>query len=100
MNVSRRGLPLLFQGTPSEGSVLTAENYCKWYGLYLVHSSGVIEDVGFPADEDAPDESAYCDHVPNPRAVVRMAERLGAYLDENTLDMIVGRWFREVKGYV
>ena len=38
------------------------------------------------------DESPYCDHAPNPRAVYRYAQARGYQLDNEAFEMIIGRW--------
>ncbi len=62
---SERGLPLLYQGTPVYSvPVVTAEDYGKWYGVYLVNTNGSIERVEDPSDEyHAVWEDS---HIPNP----------------------------------
>lgn len=104
--VSERNIPLLFQGLPVKESVLTVENYLKWYRLYLVLPSGNVEPVPFDlmevmvrkdptinTDESAP----YCDHVPNPIWVARYCELLNFRLHSRSLEVMVGRWTLEVK---
>ena len=108
MLVSDRGIPLVCQ---SAGNipVLTVENYCKWYDLYLVFPDGKVEAV---QSDDARcqvmqetdnecmaryRESAYGDHTFNPRAVCLLAIKLKAQLDMEAYEMIVGRWEIEYK---
>ena len=99
---SPRGMPLVFHSILETGDtpVLTVENYCKWYQLFVVDVDGSVTPVDFPdgvVDARA-GESAFCDHVPAPVACQRMAVRLGCLWDEDSLDMISGRWAREVEG--
>jgi hypothetical protein len=64
----------------------------KWYHLLLVDGDWAVHHV-WPTEQDAPaGESAYRDHCPNPKAVIRLAARLGAQLDERAYELIVGRW--------
>lgn len=42
-------------------------------------------------------ESDYCDHVPNPRAVMWFAYTNRFLLDELAFELIAGRWSFEVK---
>lgn len=86
---------LVYQGYPPAGwKILTVENYCKWYSLYAVHSTGLIEEVSFDRLEPlAGDfETAVGDHVPNPAVVTRFANLEGYDLDPQAFEMIIGRW--------
>lgn len=96
---SKRGFPLVHVGPPPRRGLLTCENYCKWYNLHVIHTDGAVQEVHFPESplDSPPGESAYVDHVPNPNAVVKMANRLGLQIDEQALEMIAGRWFIEAQ---
>jgi len=97
---SNRGLPLVFceKEIPVDTGVVTVENYLKWYTLQVVLKDGTVEELNFPEMEDKPEgEQCFVDHVPNPRAVEKMAHRLGLYIDPQSLDMMIGRWFFEVE---
>lgn len=98
---SARGFPLVFGHGNFRSSVpvLTCELYDKWYTLHLVHPDGRVEEVCFPGADDrfpdsmvTPGASGFCDHVPNPTEVQRMAEHLGWEVDQCSLEMMVGRW--------
>lgn len=93
---SPRGMPLMWMLAPGVKPTLTVENYLKWYELFLLHPNGEIESVPFSKLDDPAfcysDESAYCDHVPNPAAVYRYAEANDYHLDDQAFEMIVGRW--------
>lgn len=61
---------------------LTVENYVKWYELYVCFPDGRVEAVSFGDLEDfRGDESAYVDHVPNPKAVFALARARGWDVD-------------------
>jgi len=96
---SHRGF---FLPTPVDGfdePILTVECYSRWYSLYLVTPNGEVSIVDFSELEpyaSGSSVSAYVDHVPNPVAVEAFAESRGYHLYEVALDMIVGRWTREV----
>lgn len=76
--------------------VLTVELCSKWYGLQLLHPDKRCEFIHFPDEQDAPPgESAYRDHVPNPRAVMNYAGKHGIVLGEFALELIIGRWHLE-----
>ena len=91
---SDRGIPLVFNrvldstGTP----VLTVENYLKWYTLYLINPDASVVSICFP-------DNGYCDHVPYPSAVEILAEENGWYLCEESMAMIVGRYYMEFKNH-
>jgi hypothetical protein len=93
-HLSERDIPLVWIVPPLPGEVvLTVENYCKWYSLYLIHEDGRVEKIPFPDQGWAQSgESAYADHVPNPTVVQRFAERKGYLLDTQAFEMIIGRW--------
>ena len=87
---SDRGMYLVFQEVVKYMPVLTVENYCKWYCLYLVDSSGDVTPVDFPED-------GYTDHVPHPDAVEALAESRGWVVDEQSMEMIIGRYMLEAR---
>lgn len=95
MYLSERGHTLVYWTPPSSKPVLTVENYVKWYALHLVHPNGVVKTIPFP--DTSPEGSPFVDHVPNPVACQRLAAEKGWVWDENSLDMIWGRWRREVE---
>lgn len=95
--LSDRKLPLVFTGVAELRPVLTVENYCKWYTLWLVGTDGSVTEVEFP---DPPGfQDSYChDHVPNPEAVALFANQQDYDVDDQSMEMIIGRWEREAKG--
>jgi len=95
MYLSNRGHPLVHCTPPIAIPVLTVENYVKWYTLHVVHPDGRVQEVDFPTE--SPAGSAFMDHVPNPVACQKLAADKGWLWDENSLDMIWGRWRREVE---
>lgn len=98
LHFSGRGVPLVWVTRPlRDRAVLTVENYTKWYSLFLIHPNGAVEEVPFPDDKWARgNESAFCDHVPNPNAVQRFAADKGYGIDDQAYEMMVGRWELEV----
>lgn len=89
---------------PSLRPHLTVELYDKWYELYLVDrptpARGFrIQSIHFGhLDEHAPKgETAYVDHVPNPKAVRAFAEANDYHLVELADELITGRWQIEVR---
>lgn len=95
--VSDRDIPLLYVGDPPTETVLTVENYCKWYRLHLVHPDGSVEPIPFPMDCEQTGGSGFVDHVPHPRAVVEEAHRRDVVLHDAAMERITGRWALEVR---
>lgn len=97
--ISERGFPLLYVSQPGPKSVLTLENYTKWYeGLYLVMPDGTIEKVTIGVVElvaDKHHDALWVDHLYHPRLLYRLAQHLGAELDERALEVAIGRWMLE-----
>jgi len=88
---------LLVDAPVKDQHVLTVELYTKWYTLYLVTWDGLVTAVPFPDGLWVPhSESAFCDHVPNPKAVQTYAEAHNYVLGEFALELIIGRWQLEV----
>jgi hypothetical protein len=87
-----------FNGLPDE-PLLTVEIASKWYQLYLIRPDGSVHGLDFGRLEQPAfmlGISAYCDHVPNPQAVRRLAEVNSWTLDDLAEELIVGRWQLEV----
>ncbi len=89
MLCSYRGIPLVRQ-EHSSAPILTVENYCKWYALWLITPDDHVSQVPFPED-------GYCDHVPFPAAVQKLADRNGWLVDDQSMEMMVGRYMLEVR---
>ncbi len=91
---STRGHPLVYTGPlpePGRPSILTIENYCKWYELWLVTPSGV-EKVAYDGT------ITWFDHVPSPAHVQEFAEQHGYEMDLEAIEFIAGRFVLEVEG--
>lgn len=103
---SDRGFPLVYWGPPPEdGYILTVENYCKWYTIYRIDPTGQVDiipdsEVEFPLDhvfKEGESTVAWVNHVPTPGYCKWLEESNGDYRwDQTSLDMIVGRYYREV----
>lgn len=92
---SKQGHPLVYMGGPRDRSVLTVENYPKWYGLCLVTPRGIVQDVSYGELDELAREagiSGYVDHAPNAELVSKLASVRGWILDSGSYEMIVGRW--------
>jgi len=99
-HMSNRDIPLVYIKNNNARKVLTVENYCKWYSLYLVLPDGEVTEVSATSDAY---EAAYnqaggttYDHVFYPTFVLKLAEQLDAYLDPQSFEVIVGRYRTEV----
>ena len=94
--VSERGAELFCDGV-ADRPVITVENYLKWYDLYVIHPEGrveVLEDHLSAEDDFISEygESAYGDHVFNPRFVLFLARRNGMDVSSGALEALIGRW--------
>lgn len=91
---SDRGLPLVYCGDIPTHPTLTVENYVKWYTLFVIYPDGQVESVVMV---DHPGfKTSWHNHVPNPKACEVYADEMGWEWDETSLDMIYGRFAREV----
>lgn len=98
--VSTRGLPLMDQVNP-ECSILTVENYCKWYGFHLISPSGEVTPVsserGLKLVEEKYQISGYCDHALHPMVLVLQAKEMGVCWGQQAFELMMGRWMLEVE---
>lgn len=95
---SKRNHPLLFVGEPSTDPILTAENYTKWYELYLVQPDGsvtevAVEDLQLVMEQH--DDARWVDHLYHPRLIYWLADQLKAEIDERLIEVAIGRWILE-----
>ena len=93
MPESKRGIPLFF-ATGSQNCeipVVTVENYCKWYDLYLVFPSGMVAIIEYDNLEEFVD-TPYIDHTPNPLAVMCLAGENGFVVDKDAWQAMVDQW--------
>jgi hypothetical protein len=105
--MSNRNIPLVYTGRHSSIPVLTVENYLKWYDLYVVMPDETVHALGrnnwlTVEYEDAEERfngdnfgGIHSAHLFNPYFVQFLAEFLGFHLDEQSLEIIIGRWERE-----
>ena len=101
--VSPRGTMLAWSGYEAlekarRVPILTVELASKWYALYVVDAEGKVEEITFGelATVEGPG-APYCDHVPNPDRLRRLAEARGWYVDDLAEELVVGRWQLEVE---
>lgn len=96
---SERGYALLYTGQPIEGkSILTLENYTKWYDIHLVNPDGSVSAVDVRILHDAQEidsKAQWVDHLYHPRLLYRVAEILKAEFDERAIEVAAGRWMLE-----
>ncbi len=101
--LSDRNLPLVYMGAAPSTPRLTIENYCKWYVIAAVMPDGTVT---YPplANQDCEKVAgplgiiAWHDHVPNPEFCLAVASTLDYEWHEQSLEMIIGRYMREVHG--
>lgn len=103
---SPRGYELVYCGDRPQTATLTVENYCKWYEMWLLYPDGSLETVYFSRldllctrETSLRGESPYVDHAPNPTVVARLAQLHSWHIDEQSYEMIVGRWELESKDH-
>lgn len=83
---------------PLTKPLITVEAISKWYRLWVVKPGVEYEPLEFmELDELGAKDgyrlgSAYVDHVPNPRYVVRYAVKHGYHVDPVALEVMIGRW--------
>jgi hypothetical protein len=87
-------------GTPTpKVATIAVELIYKWYHLILIKPDGAIEKMEFPdmgLYEDL--GSPWLDHCPNPAHVVAYAREHDYYVDNMSLELIIGRWTLEHDG--
>lgn len=97
---SQRAIPLVYTGKPGEKPILTVENYCKWYTLYAVFPDGRVRPVDYSEYGELELKSEahggvshlWSDHIPYPPSCEKIAEHLGMDWDDQSLEMIHGRY--------
>lgn len=100
---SERGIPLVYCGpAPKDVPVLTVENYCKWYTLYLIKPNGIVEAY-YPnkkLEKECYEKFGFYngDHNYQPSAVQYIADKEEFILHEEAIEMIIGRYEMEIKG--
>ena len=85
---SERGKQLIYIGSPADKPIITIENYTKWYNLYKVDTDGTVTKI----TDDIPD---WLDHCPIPNSVLTYAKEKNWYIDEQSMEIIIGRLIKE-----
>lgn len=96
--LSPRGIPLLYIDKPLDKPVITLENYTKWYNIYLVMPDGsVVEKSVADVDENHRflKQHYWVDHLVHPSALHALADQLGGYTEERSLEVSMARWITE-----
>jgi len=97
-HVSTRGIPLVYRYNQAVQPVITIENTGKWYKLFVVGTDGSVSDLDV-AIGSLPGFDDWIDHCPKPDDLVVYAEKIGFFVDEQSLEMMIGRIVIE-KDYV
>ena len=84
---SDRGIPLLYTNAPIDIPVLTVENYCKWYKLFLINPNGSVEIFN--------DFDEWIDHCPIPTNLEKYCEEHNITIHDTALEVILGRYMIE-----
>lgn len=79
---SDRGLDLVLRNTPRspKDTLLTCEDYCKWYDLFTVNGSNEVASVHENSNA-AYHDLEWWDHAPIPRSVIRCCITEGWRID-------------------
>lgn len=95
---SDRGHPLIFEGK-TDCPVLTVEDYCKWYNLYVVYPNGTTHKVLYDSYKSVQeDESLWADHCFNPKYFLKVANHLGYLMCGNSYREVLQRYRTEILG--
>lgn len=96
LHVTDRGSLLVLEPreTPCDVPLVCVELKGKWRTLFLLFPDGHVEerDFGYIEPYAAKNVAYFVDHVPNPDAVEAWAMAMGYYVDDCSMDMMVGRW--------
>lgn len=97
--LSSRGIPLLCQTPSSFGKpIVTMENYCKWYGIDILHPDGRVESADPGLLDEICDEVGHYlmgDHNYHPRLLNELAKKIGGTADYRAIEATGGRWVSE-----
>jgi hypothetical protein len=84
VKVSDRGIELVTQRAYT--SMLTVENYLKWYDLFVLHPNGKVETVSW---ENETLRDGWRDHCIEPRAFHLLTKELGLSYDNETMAAVI-----------
>lgn len=106
---SDRDIPLIYPSTAPLPScpIVTVEMYSKWYDVYVIEVDGFVVKVDHlkyarkwgEAIRDTYDKglSFLGDHVWHPYGIQAFADLIGGEVQDEALEMLVGRWVTEHK---
>lgn len=98
MFTSKRGKPLLCQTTYPEKSIITLENYSKWYSIYLIEPDGSVTEIDHKIINEISDSVGRVlsiSHNYHPLLLEKLGEKLDCYVDEISIEVATGRWYLE-----
>ena len=99
MYCSDRGIPLICQQVYNI-PVITLENYCKWYNIYVIMPDGNVSKVDMDLIQCIQDKSPIHimdTHIWHPIMLEKIASHLQGYVDDVSLECCYGRWMMEHK---
>lgn len=98
--VSDRNLPLLCQEPDTFGRpTVTLENYCKWYGIFVLYPDGRVESIDHGLIGEVADRiggSVMGDHNFHPRLLNELAKELKGIACYRSIEVAGGRWVNEI----
>jgi hypothetical protein len=96
---SERGFPLITQDIIDSNnepqSMLTVENYDKWYTMHIIHSDGRVQSI-YNNILDALNDLTWIDHAVVPYMFHKIADDLGLVYDNRTFAMVCERFVEDV----
>ena len=97
--LSNRNMSLIYRGGMSY-EILTIENYHKWYDIYIVSPSNHVYTLckshAQRYNNENPGNVAWREHVPTPDFCKWLERNTDFVWDDDSLDMIYGRWYRQI----
>lgn len=86
----------LLDGPPKVGSIITLENYEKWYRIFKVDADGTVSSVNPGLIEElSGGVCLWIDHCYHPTLLLRLAKKFNASVSPVTLEVAAGRWVME-----
>lgn len=97
MFVSDRDLVLITQTKDRENTIITFENYGKWYNTYLIKPNGNVEkfEPDYHTELGQKYYSNWGNHAIVPKIFVEVANELGFIYDRKTYNAVVNHFLYE-----
>ena len=95
---SERGIPLICQGKDNNKPVVTVENYCKWYQIFVIYPDSTVVPADWPTlnkINKSSDKHLIGDHIFHPELLEKFADHIGGYVHDVSLEAVTGRWMFE-----